>query len=74
MSRIRWAVAVTAALSLGLTACAPGGGDSAGEGDGPIKIGIIADLTGATGDVGAPYNGRARPNIDYFYNPAIYAY
>ena len=56
MSRIRWAVAVTAALSLGLTACAPGGGDSAGEGDGPIKIGIIADLTGATGDVGAPYN------------------
>ena len=56
MSRIRWAVAVTAALSLGLTACAPGGGDSEGEGDGPIKIGIIADLTGATGDVGAPYN------------------
>ncbi|HEX6486845.1 MAG TPA: ABC transporter substrate-binding protein [Nocardioidaceae bacterium] len=56
MSRIRLAVAVTAALSLGLTACAPGGGDSAGEGDGPIKIGIIADLTGATGDVGAPYN------------------
>lgn len=56
MSRIRWAAAVTAALSLGLTACAPGGGDSAGGGDGPIKIGIIADLTGATGDVGAPYN------------------
>ncbi len=24
--------------------------------EGPIKIGVIADLTGATGDVGAPYN------------------
>ena len=56
MSGIRWTVATMAALSLGLTACAPGGGDSGADNEGPIKIGVIADLTGATGDVGAPYN------------------
>jgi branched-chain amino acid transport system substrate-binding protein len=56
MSGIQWAVATLAALSLGLTACAPGGGDSGGGSEGPIKIGVIADLTGPTGDVGAPYN------------------
>ena len=56
MSGIRWTVATMAALSLGLTACAPGGGDSGSDSEGPIKIGVIADLTGATGDVGAPYN------------------
>jgi branched-chain amino acid transport system substrate-binding protein len=53
------AVASTAALAL-LTACgAPGG---AADSDGPIKIGVIADLTGATGDVGTPYN---RGMLDY---------
>ncbi len=51
-------VAAAAAFALALSAC---GGGAAGEGgaDGdkaPIKIGIIADLTGATGDVGTPYN------------------
>ncbi len=53
----RWTVAFVAATSLALSACAPGGGggSEAGE-DGPITIGIIADLTGATGDVGTPYN------------------
>jgi branched-chain amino acid transport system substrate-binding protein len=53
----RWA-AFAAAASLALSACAPGGTGGGGEGgdDGPITIGILADLTGATGDVGTPYN------------------
>src|SRR5512144_758116 len=61
MSRAHWAAAILAATSLVLTAaCAPGGGNGGGGGGGgsggPIKIGVIADLTGATGDVGTPYN------------------
>lgn len=56
MSRTTWMVAAVAAVSLGLTACAPGGDESGGDSEGPIKIGVIADLTGPTGDVGAPYN------------------
>jgi branched-chain amino acid transport system substrate-binding protein len=53
----RWTVALAAAATLTLSACAPGGGGSASDdADGPIKIGVIADLTGATGDVGTPYN------------------
>lgn len=53
------ALAAAAALLLGATAC--GGAASTGSGGGadskaPIKFGIIADLTGATGDVGTPYN------------------
>ena len=51
------AVALAASTALVLSAC---GGDDGGGGDAdsdePIKIGIIADLTGATGDVGTPYN------------------
>lgn len=49
-------VAAVATTTLALTACAPGGGGTASDSEGPIKIGIIADLTGATGDVGTPYN------------------
>ncbi|MGH3385758.1 MAG: ABC transporter substrate-binding protein [Nocardioidaceae bacterium] len=57
MKNIRRTAALTAAATLALTACAPGGGgDESAEGDGPIKVGVIADLTGATGDVGTPYN------------------
>jgi branched-chain amino acid transport system substrate-binding protein len=56
MNNKRWTVAVAAAAALALTACAPGGGGDSAEGDGPIKVGVIADLTGATGDVGTPYN------------------
>lgn len=33
-----------------------GPGTNEGTGDGPIKVGILADLTGATADVGTPYN------------------
>jgi branched-chain amino acid transport system substrate-binding protein len=43
---------VVAALLLG--ACAPGGGPAA-KVTGPIKIGALCDLTGATSDVGVPY-------------------
>ena len=56
MKQTRWVVALAAAGALALSACAPGGGGGADDGDGPIKIGVIADLTGATGDVGTPYN------------------
>ena len=56
MNNKRWTVAIAAATTLALTACAPGGGDTSSDSDGPIKIGVIADLTGPTGDVGTPYN------------------
>lgn len=46
-------VALAATASLVLAAC---GGDDGGDDDGPIRVGIIADLTGATGDVGSEYN------------------
>ena len=64
-------IAATAALALGLSACGGngdgdgnGGGDGAGSSD-PIKIGLIADLTGATGDVGTPYNQGMLAYIEY---------
>ena len=42
-----------------------GGGGGTADGDTtPIKIGIIADLTGATGDVGTPYNKGMMGYID----------
>ncbi|GAA1158543.1 ABC transporter substrate-binding protein [Ornithinicoccus hortensis] len=54
------AVALAAASALVLSACGSdggggGGGDDA-DSDEPIPVGLIADLTGATGDVGTPYN------------------
>src|SRR5688500_7884165 len=62
----RWTVAAAAAAALALSACAPGGGgESAENSEGPIKIGIIADLTGATGDVGTPYNEGMLGYIDW---------
>lgn len=54
------------ALALMLAAC--GGDDSGGGSDGgdePIKVGILADLTGATGDVGAPYNEGMLAYVEY---------
>lgn len=47
-----------AALALVLTGCGGSAGSGAGseEASGPIKIGILADLTGRTADVGTPYN------------------
>jgi len=65
MRTTRTMLAVTAAAALGLTACAPGGGGAGGDEGGPIKVGIIADLTGATGDVGTPYNKGMLGYIDW---------
>ena len=65
-------VAAASAMTLALSACGSDGGDgdAASEGGGgddatPIKIGVIADLTGATGDVGTPYNEGMMAYIDY---------
>lgn len=56
MVTTRWtAAAAAAALGLALAACAPESATKSDD-DGPIKIGVIADLTGATGAVGTPYN------------------
>ncbi len=66
------AVATSAAVALALSACGgaatdDGGGAGAGaSGDTtPIKIGIIADRTGATGDVGTPYNDGMMGYIEW---------
>ncbi|MDN5746559.1 MAG: ABC transporter substrate-binding protein, partial [Nocardioidaceae bacterium] len=66
MKRIRLAIAASAALvlSLSVAACAPGGSDSDNS-EGPIEIGVIADLTGATGDVGTPYNKGMLAYVDW---------
>jgi branched-chain amino acid transport system substrate-binding protein len=56
MNNTRMALGLAAATALVLTGCAPGGSEASADSDGPIKVGIIADLTGATGDVGTPYN------------------
>ena len=63
------ALAAAAAVALALSACGGGGsgGSSGGGGSAaPIKIGIIADLTGATGDVGKPYNEGMLGYIDVY--------
>jgi branched-chain amino acid transport system substrate-binding protein len=63
----RFAVlAATAAVLLGATACGGGAASSGSAAEkGPIKLGIIADLTGATGDVGTPYNEGMLGYIDW---------
>ena len=65
-------VASLAALALGLSACGSddggdggGGGDAGGDSGEPISVGMIADLTGATGDVGAPYNEGMLAYVDW---------
>jgi branched-chain amino acid transport system substrate-binding protein len=68
MFRTRWTVAIAAVSSLSLAACAPGGGGGSGDGGeegGPITVGIIADLTGATGDVGTPYHEGMMGYVDW---------
>jgi len=66
MRKTRTLLAVTAAATLALSACAPpGSDDEAADPDAPIKIGVIADLTGATGDVGTPYHEGMMGYIDW---------
>ena len=68
MHTTRRMLALAASSVLALTAgCAPGGGgEDLADSDGPIPIGIIADLSGATGDVGTPYNDGMLGYIEYF--------
>lgn len=68
------ALAAATATALLLSACGgdngddtaadggTGGGTASGE---PIPVGVIADLTGATGDVGEPYNAGMLAYVDY---------
>jgi len=66
MFRTHWTAALAVSALVALTACAPpGGDDEAGDEGGAIPIGIIADLTGATGDVGTPYNDGMLGYIDW---------
>ena len=66
MFRTRWTATLAASALVALTACAPpGADDEAGDEGGAIPIGVIADLTGATGDVGTPYNDGMLGYIDW---------
>lgn len=60
-------LAAVAVAALALTACG-GGSDasgSAGGQGGPIKIGVLSDLSGATADVGTPYGEGIRGYADW---------
>ncbi|SNR58549.1 amino acid/amide ABC transporter substrate-binding protein, HAAT family [Haloechinothrix alba] len=52
-------LATAAVTALTLAACG-GPGAEEGDGDGPIPIGVISDLSGATADVGTPYSEGIR--------------
>jgi branched-chain amino acid transport system substrate-binding protein len=60
-------VVASAAMLVGVAACGGGGssGSASSSGGKPIKVGIIADLTGATGDVGRPYHEGMLGYIDW---------
>jgi branched-chain amino acid transport system substrate-binding protein len=55
---------VLAAAALALAACGGPGAESGSE-DGPISIGVLSDLSGATGDVGTPYSEGIRGYVDW---------
>ncbi|MFB5085582.1 ABC transporter substrate-binding protein, partial [Symbiobacterium thermophilum] len=64
---------VGALLCLALLAGCGGRGSGAGgsggsAAQGPIKVGGIFDITGATGDVGKPHADGARAWFDYLNN------
>jgi branched-chain amino acid transport system substrate-binding protein len=48
-------------LTIVVAACGPGGGGASG----PIKVGAIFDLTGATSDVGTPYAEGVKAYVDW---------
>jgi branched-chain amino acid transport system substrate-binding protein len=51
-------------VALVLTACSPGATPAAKD-TGPVKIGAICDLTGATSDVGVPYCQGERDYVEH---------
>ncbi len=63
MQRTTKAIAVAASVMLGVASCGGDGGGGAegtGSGDDPIVVGVLADLSGATADVGTPYSDGIR--------------
>ncbi len=56
-------VAAMAASALLAAACGNGNGDVGAEGDDPIVVGGIFDLSGATADVGTPYSVGVRDYV-----------
>jgi branched-chain amino acid transport system substrate-binding protein len=65
MRRLLLAGAASAALVLAAGCGGPGGSAGGDGGEKEIIIGVIADLTGATGDVGTPYNEGMLAYVDY---------
>lgn len=68
MARTRTTLALVTAALLGTAACGgavTGGGGGGGGDEGPIRIGVIADLTGSTSDVGTPYNEGMLAYVDW---------
>lgn len=65
MFRTHWTVALAATATLVLPACSPPGSGGGTDEEGPIPIGIISDLTGATGDVGTPYHDGMLGYVDW---------
>lgn len=70
MKRTRTFLALSAAVLLAATGCggaSTGGGSDGGDAEStePITIGVIADLTGATADVGTPYNEGLLAFVDW---------
>jgi len=64
MKRIRTMLVVAATAALAATACG-GPGAEGGDEQGPIAIGVLSDLSGATADVGTPYSEGIRGYVDW---------
>ncbi|MGH3519194.1 MAG: ABC transporter substrate-binding protein [Haloechinothrix sp.] len=64
MKHLRATLATVAAVALTITACGGPGADDEG-GDGPIAIGVLSDLSGATADVGTPYSEGIRGYVEW---------
>jgi branched-chain amino acid transport system substrate-binding protein len=64
MKRLDYAIVASAALALVAGCGGPGGDTGAGQDGEEIVIGVLADLTGATADVGKPYNEGMLAYID----------
>src|SRR3712207_5373463 len=52
-------------MALALGACSGVGGGPGAKDSGPIKIGAICDLTGATSDVGVPYCNGEKDYVEF---------